>query len=153
MSDQNFSIAIIDENDVEEIAPLFDAYRVFYGKPSELSAVSQYLLKRLSNNDVISFLAKAKDGTPAGFTNIYPTFSSVSMGINWVLNDLFVLPDFRRYGLAQKLMNAAQEQAAQNDVKFMSLITNNDNEAAQALYNGQGWENIPYKIYTKQIGD
>ena len=46
-----------------------------------------------------------------GFTQFYPSFSSVSLARIFVLNDLFVHECARRKGVASKLLSAATEFA------------------------------------------
>src|SRR5687767_8033982 len=79
------------------LAPLFDAYRQFYYQPPDLPAALGFLQQRLSNRDSAIFLAL--DGEAgAGFVQLYPSFSSVSLRRLWILNDLFVAPAFRQQG-------------------------------------------------------
>ena len=64
--------------DLVDIAPLFDSYRQFYGKESNLDAAQQFLRDRFNHGESTIFLAF--DGAkPIGFTQLYPSFSSVSM--------------------------------------------------------------------------
>jgi len=76
--------------DLEAIVPLFDGYRQFYGQPSELDRVRAFLKERLARGDAVLLIAEA-DGRALGFTQLYPSFSSVSMAPIFGLNDLFVV--------------------------------------------------------------
>ncbi|MCG9690005.1 GNAT family N-acetyltransferase, partial [Vibrio tubiashii] len=78
--------ARIEQLDV--ISPLFDAYRVFYGQESNLSVAREFIESRLNNNESVIFLALDDEGNGLGFTQLYPSFSSVSAARTWVLNDL-----------------------------------------------------------------
>ena len=76
-------------DDLELIAPLFDAYRQFYREPADPDGARQFLLRRFEHNQSVIFLAL--DGSfPIGFTQLYPSFSSTAMGRILILNDLFV---------------------------------------------------------------
>lgn len=77
-------------------------------------------------------------GTIAGFVLLYPSFSSVSMGSIWVLNDLFVHRDHRKQGIARKLMQAAQTFASETGAIRITLSTAINNTQAQALYESEG---------------
>jgi GNAT superfamily N-acetyltransferase len=98
---------------VEEVAlaaPLFDAYRQFYGQRRDLSGAATFLTERLSRGESVLFLAL--DGeVPTGFVHLYPSFSSVRMRPIWILNDLFVAETARRRGVARQLMDAARKVA------------------------------------------
>lgn len=153
MPHQKFTIKNIEINDVDKLVPLFNAYRVFYKQPSDLGAASKYLSTRLTNNEMISFLALAEDNTPAGFINVYPTLSSVSLSHTWILNDLFIAPDYRRMGLAEDLMQEVKNKAKANGVSSMRLVTTPDNENAQKLYKKQGWALNYYLTFTTKTGE
>jgi len=131
-------------SDLELIIPLFDMYRTFYGQPSAPDAARQFLGERLRRDESFIFLALVAS-RPAGFVQLYPTFSSVTMKRDWVLNDLFVHPDHRRRGVGRALMLAAEEFARTHSVgvpqgvKGIELVTENINAAAQSLYQSLGW--------------
>jgi len=72
---------------LDVIAPLFDAYRVFYKQASNLDAAKAFLHERLKNKESVIYLA-IKDSKAVGFTQLYPLFSSVSMERMFILNDL-----------------------------------------------------------------
>ena len=92
--------------DVPSLAPLFDAYRVFYGQPSDLRLAEKFLFDRLrANESVIFFCRQSFSNSPAGFTQLYASFSSVAAGRIWILNDRFVCPDARRLGVGRVLID------------------------------------------------
>ena len=101
---------------LNEAYPLFDAYRVFYKQPSNPEAAKNFLAHRLSNNESVIFLAFSNEKA-VGFTQLYPTFSSVSLERMFVLNDLFVLPDYRKNGVASLLLNKQRNFAKLKTLK------------------------------------
>ena len=125
-------------DDLKDLAPLFDGYRRFYGQPSDLARASQFLADRLAAGDSVIFLAK-QDGEPIGFTQLYPTFSSVRTARTFILNDLFVAPDARGTGAGRKLLETARTYAREAGATRISLSTARDNLAAQQLYRDDGW--------------
>lgn len=120
-------------NHLEDTSRLFDQYRVFYQQSSDLEAAKQFLKERLENKDSVIFLAQSDDHA-VGFTQLYPSFSSVAMKSIWILNYLFVKQDFRRQGVAQLLMNAAESFARANGAIRVVLATQHSNTGAQSLY-------------------
>ncbi len=125
------------------VAPLFDAYRVFYEQPSDLPAARDFLRERIERDESVIFLAIVQAGqreSTAGFTQLYPVFSSVSLRSAWILNDLFVDADHRRLGIARLLLECAAEFAAQAGACYLELATAIDNRPAQALYESVGWK-------------
>jgi ribosomal protein S18 acetylase RimI-like enzyme len=126
-------------SDLESIATLLDAYRQFYGRSSDITAARAFLLERLNQGESVIFVAFL--GTdPVGFTQLYPSFSSVSLARIFILNDLFVSPNVRKKGVAKKLMHAAAEFAKSMGAVRMSLSTSVSNQTAQALYESMDWQ-------------
>lgn len=123
---------------VDLIAPLFDGYRRFYGQPSDLARARDYLRERLDRGESVLFLA-VQDRAGLGFTQLYPSFSSVSMKRLWVLNDLYVAAEARKQGVAAALLERARRFAVETGAKGLVLETALDNHPAQRLYERHGW--------------
>jgi ribosomal protein S18 acetylase RimI-like enzyme len=125
--------------DTTAVAPLFDAYRQFYGKPADPVLAARFIGERLANDESAIFVAENGDGQAVGFVQLYPSFSSVSAARVYVLNDLFIAPQARRGSVARRLMDAAADYARGHGAIRLSLSTGTANLAAQALYESQGW--------------
>jgi ribosomal protein S18 acetylase RimI-like enzyme len=128
-------------DDLDTVARLFDLYRVFYGKPSDPALAREFIQARLTRGESVILLAQL-DREAVGFTQLYPAFSSVSATQVWVLNDLLVLPEARRHGVARALLTAAADFARDEGALRLELETDHDNVTAQALYHAMGW--TPY---------
>ncbi len=128
-----------NSNDLSQLSELFDGYRQFYQQDADLKGANEFLSKRLENQQSVIFVVES-NGQLLGFTQLFPSFSSVSMQRLWVLNDLFVAAAARQQGVAQKLMEAAKHFAQETNSKGLSLETDLDNIAAQKLYDGLGYE-------------
>src|SRR5687768_17229213 len=124
--------------DVDAVADLFDAYRMWYHQASDIDRAKQFLTDRFRNAESVVFVAE-ESGKLIGFTQLYPIFSSVSMMRTWLLNDLFVAEDHRGKGIASNLLNAAKQHGCETGSKWLMLQTSCDNHAAQALYEKTGW--------------
>lgn len=124
---------------LETLVPLFDAYRVFYGYPSDEAAARSYLRERIARAQSVLFLALDADGSGLGFTQLYPTFSSTQLKNIWILNDLFVTPEARQGGVARALMEQARQLAIRTNAAELMLSTAVDNVKAQALYELLGY--------------
>jgi GNAT superfamily N-acetyltransferase len=135
----NISVRQAVLSDLEFIAPLFDDYRQFYRGESDVCAAHAFLSARFNYGDSVLFIAF--DGnTPAGFTQLYPSYSSVSLARIFILNDLFVNKSARRKGVGSKLLSASVAYASALGAAYVSLATETTNKAAQALYQSAGWE-------------
>jgi ribosomal protein S18 acetylase RimI-like enzyme len=126
---------------INMIAPLFDSYRKFYGKSSDLNASADFLSARISSNESVIFLAIDElQNNPAGFVQLYPLFSSVEMKRLWLLNDLFVEENYRRQSVAQRLLDESKQLAKSTKAKGVVLETHISNTEAQTLYLKTGFE-------------
>ena len=128
---------------IAELADLFDEYRVFYGQPRDRIGAEAFIGERVARGESVIFLARASvDGetVPLGFTQLYPSFSSVSMKRLWILNDLFVRPVARRSGVARALLDRATQLARDTGARGVILETTMDNHEAQALYDSYGYK-------------
>ena len=125
--------------DLPVLAPLFDGYRRFYGRPADVAAAQTFLRERFDHGESVIFLAHAA-GAPAGFTQLYPSFSSVSLARVFILNDLFVAPSHRRSGVGSSLLQAATDHARTLGAVRVSLNTDVANTTAQATYEAGGWK-------------
>ena len=76
------------EEHIPILIPLLDKYRVFYGQRSDKQAAQSFLENRMKNKDSVIFIA-FYEGSPAGFTQLYSSFSSVSLKPIFILNDLY----------------------------------------------------------------
>ena len=139
MEMSGFEIVRAGHEHLDGLAALFDAYRVFYERPSDVAAARRFLHERLSNLESVVFLALDGEGEGLGFTQLYPSFSSVSLCRLWILYDLFVAPGARRLGVGRALMEKAHEFAAETGGGFVELSTAKDNYQAQALYESLGY--------------
>jgi ribosomal protein S18 acetylase RimI-like enzyme len=126
-------------SDVDVLAPLFDAYRGFYGRPPDPPLTRRFLSERLTRGESVILLA-VDETTLCGFTQLYPLFSSLRCRPIWILSDLFVAPDRRGGGVGRSLMEAAHAFARAQGAASIELDTAHTNTAAQALYESLGYE-------------
>jgi GNAT superfamily N-acetyltransferase len=139
--------------DLDLVAPLFDAYRQFYRKPGDTELARRFLRDRLENGQSVIFLVLLPDGAAAGFTQLYPSFSSASAARIFILNDLFVEPKFRRMGAGAALLAAARVFAERAGAIRLTLSTEITNESAQALYESCGWtRQTDFYVYNLSLG-
>jgi ribosomal protein S18 acetylase RimI-like enzyme len=126
--------------DVDAIAPLFDSYRQFYGKASDLGLARQFIAERLERRESIVFVAETYESGAVGFTQLYPSFSSARAARIYILNDLYVRADARRLGAGRQLLDAAAEFGRASGAVRLSLSTALTNTPAQKLYESMGWK-------------
>jgi len=143
--------AISPAADALIIAPLFNAYRMFYGQRSNIGGAVAFIRERLEGGESVIFVALDGD-TAVGFTQLYPIFSSVGMQRTWLLNDLFVAEAHRGTGIATALLEAAKEHGRQTNSRWLMLQTATNNLTAQKVYENNGWKkDNDYCVYNFRL--
>ncbi|QDP39902.1 GNAT family N-acetyltransferase [Radiobacillus deserti] len=127
--------------DLEGITPLFNAYRVFYKQTSNISAAKAFMKERFIQQDSVIFVA-VEDESYVGFTQLYPSFSSVAMKKTFILNDLYVDERVRGKRIGWNLLEAAKDYTYEVGAKGLTLETGHDNFRAQGLYEKFGYQLI-----------
>jgi ribosomal protein S18 acetylase RimI-like enzyme len=136
---------------LEEVSKLFDQYRVFYKSSSDLESAKKFIQERLQKDDSMIFVV-SNEGYLVGFTQLYPSFSSVSMKRVWILNDLFVEESYRKKGIAKSLISAAENFAKETGAARIILSTQVSNITAQSLYESLGYiKNKDFYHYALQL--
>jgi ribosomal protein S18 acetylase RimI-like enzyme len=126
-------------DDLDQLVPLFDGYRQFYRYSSDVTAVRAFLSQRLTQTDSVIFVAREQTAA-IGFTQLYPSFSSLWMTRLFVLSDLFVDKASRKLGAGRLLLEAAAQYARSAGARYLTLETARTNLAAQSLYERCGWK-------------
>ena len=129
----------MDFNEIEEVSNLFNLYRQFYGKESNSELAKDFLKERFKYNQSIVFVAQIELKI-VGFAQIYTTFSSLSVSTCYILNDLFVLEEYRNSGIGRKLIKKVEEYSKYLGASSVRLSTAWDNYMAQKLYESRGWK-------------
>lgn len=144
-----FQVLRGDTSHLDALAGLFDAYRRFYGQPSDPARAREFLAERLVYDQSAVFIALDGNGeAPLGFTQLYPLFSSVRAAPMWLLNDLYVVRAARGRGIGAALLERAREHARETGACGLMLETAVDNPARR-LYERSGWQQVTdYVCYT-----
>ena len=140
-------------DDLDEVSALFDAYRVFYGYPSDAVAARSYLDQHLRSGTSTILVALSDTGVAVGFTQLYPSFCSLELAPILVLYDLYVSPDARGAGVATALLDAARALGVATGAARLELSTAHTNLTAQRLYESHGWKpDTEYRHYELTLG-
>jgi ribosomal protein S18 acetylase RimI-like enzyme len=139
-------------SDVSAAAPLFAAYREFYGAAYDVEAAAGFLASRLARDESVVLLALDDTGTAVGFCQVYPAFSSIRLAPIWILNDLFVAEPARGSGAVDALLDTAASSALAAGAVAIELSTAHTNTRAQAVYDRHGYElDEVYRSYEKPL--
>jgi ribosomal protein S18 acetylase RimI-like enzyme len=120
--------------DLDQLAVLFDQYRVFYNKETDIENARRFLSDRINNREAEIFVAESADGNLAGFVLLYPLFSSTRMQRLWLLNDLFVHPASRGKHVSVMLIDKAKALSRETRAAGLVLETAKSNTIGNNLY-------------------
>lgn len=150
--ENNIKIIRADITHLNLLAPLFNGYRIFYEYPSDLIKASDFIRERLTNKDSIILIATdMTESNCYGFTQLYPSFTSLGAGKIFILNDLYIDQEHRKNGIARQLMSFVKNYAIKNGYIKIVLQTAIDNEKAQALYVSEGYKKSSGKFVTYSL--
>lgn len=141
-TESSFQVIHAYSTHVDLIAPLFNAYRMFYGRKSNLQRCTQFLHSRVGVRDTAIFFAlegKPPSEKALGFMILYPSFSSVLAHKIWILDDIYVIDKARRRGVAKALIERARRLVSDSGAKRLTLSTGIDNAVSHALYESLGF--------------
>ena len=146
-------ITQVGEEDLEELLPLLRGYCDFYEvSPSDesLLAVSRALIAD-PEREGLQLIARAPDGTAIGFATVYWTWQTLNAARLAVMNDLFIAPEARGGGLADRLIAACRERAAEHGAGELAWQTAKDNHRAQAVYDRIGGSRSEWYDYSLAV--
>ncbi|MEG1524758.1 MAG: GNAT family N-acetyltransferase [Clostridia bacterium] len=111
-------------------------------RPSEDAWLATFDEMIHSDTYVECFLVE-HEGTPAGFALIAKTFSQEAGGMVLWLEELYIQPGYRGFGLGGDLISFLSERYNAT-YKRMRLEIEPENEGAVRLYRRHGFEDYPY---------
>tara|TARA_B100001559_G_scaffold296345_1_gene279381 strand:+ start:89 stop:532 length:444 start_codon:yes stop_codon:yes gene_type:complete len=126
-------------SDLENLSDLFNSYRMFYGKKSDLKVANEFLRSRIENKDSKIFVCDLNNEL-SGFVQLYPIFSSTRVSKYWLLNDLFVDIEKRGKGYSKLLIDRSKELVIESKACGMMLETEKSNDIGNMLYPSTGFK-------------
>jgi GNAT superfamily N-acetyltransferase len=144
------------DDDIEAIVPLMLAYCDFYGVEHPDEAGLTEMAKTLIDapDDKGFLLVAAEDGKPpVGFAACGWKWSSLRGARCVVLEDLYLDPESRGEGTADRLIGEAADIARRNGAVAMLWETQPTNKRAQAVYNRVGGKPETMIEYELVLGD
>ncbi len=133
-------ITLANESHLDELARLFNLYRIFYEQKDDLDRAYDFIKARLVNQQSIVFVAEDDPDQLSGFVQLYPSFCSISTIPILILYDLYVDQNHRGKGIGRLLMNQASKHAKDNGFKRLELSTAITNVIGQSLYESLNYQ-------------
>lgn len=119
---------------LEPLSILFDEYRIFYKCESDLASSKIFVSERITCSDSTIFVAMSEEERLTGFVQLYPLLSSIQMKRLWLLNDLYVNPNFRGLQISVMLIERAKQLARETSSAGLLLETAKSNTIGNSLY-------------------
>ncbi len=146
-------ITRVGEEDLDELLPLLRGYCDFYEvSPSDeaLLAVSRALIAD-PECEGVQLIARTPDGQAVGFATVYWTWQTLNAARLAIMNDLFITKEARGTGLAERLIAACRERAAEHGAGELAWQTAKDNHRAQAVYDRIGGTRSEWYDYSLAV--
>ncbi len=128
-----------DSDGVAAAARLLHDFNVEYDEPSPPPAVLAGRLASLIADDHALVLLVRDDGEPVGVAVVRLWPSLWSEGQEAYLAELYVVPARRGQGFGRELITEAMESARDRGADYAFLITSEDDQLAQRLYEAAGF--------------
>jgi ribosomal protein S18 acetylase RimI-like enzyme len=110
-----------------------------YLQESNIAEAKRFLNERMVKNESVIYIAVEENNNVSAFVQLYPFFTSVGMKRSWLLNDLFVKVEFRKKGLAKKLIEQCKLLVQETNANGLLLETSINNEEGNKLYPSIGF--------------
>jgi GNAT superfamily N-acetyltransferase len=139
--------------DLPDLLGLMRAYCDFYEvEPSDsaLLALSRALIAS-PELEGIQLIARDEDARAVGFATIFWSWDTTEASRIGIMNDLYIAPQARGSGLADRLIEACNECCAQRGGARLEWMTGPENLRAQAVYDRVGGIREPWLIYTLPV--
>ena len=106
----------------------------------------------LTNRHEVVVVADGENGRLAGFVCVQLKKSFCYEDFMPEITEVYVRPDYRRHGVARKMLTFAQEYCKKiYPLHSFELLTGSDNTAAQKLYSALGFECDGEMHMSKQV--
>ena len=103
-------------------------------------------LEAILSNPTVGKLFVAREGRrPVAMASLLYTISTAEGGRAALFEDLVVHPDERKRGIGESLLKHVIEQARAEGILRITLLTDMQNERAQAMYRRAGFVGSPMK--------
>jgi ribosomal protein S18 acetylase RimI-like enzyme len=141
--------------DVPQLVPLVGQYWHFEGLTGFDAASVAPLLERIASHPELGAIWVADaDGELVGYLIAVYMFSLEQRGMMAEIDEFFVAPAARTYGVGAALLDVAESDLAQSGCVCLQLQLGKDNWRARAFYRRHGYqEREGYELLDKRLED
>jgi GNAT superfamily N-acetyltransferase len=148
------TIEPVGSGDVSDLLALMRAYCDFYGESPSDEALIELSGTLIADpqREGVQLIARDPDGGAVGFATVFWSWDTTEASRIGIMNDLFVAPEARGLGLADRLIERCVRLCAERGASRLEWETAPDNARAQAVYARVGGVREPWLVYVKQVG-
>ncbi len=150
---EDYSLEVVSEADLDDLLPLMRAYCDFYETaPSdrELLALSRAVLAD-PEHEGVQVIARDAARTAVGFATVFWSWDTTEATRIGIMNDLYVAPEARGTGLADRLIAWCAERTRARGASRLEWETSPENLRAQAVYDRVGGVREPWLVYSLPV--
>lgn len=145
------TVASVGEGDLEDLLPLMRAYCDFYATaPTDeaLLALSRTLIAE-PELEGVQLIARDRSFRARGFATVFWSWDTTEACRIGVMNDLYLIPEARGAGLAERLIDACLLRCSARGASRLEWQTAPENRRAQAVYGRVGATRESWLTYVK----
>ena len=148
---ENLVIKKLGTDDLELARDFFLFFKDDEGKEKPTALSDTYLANLLGKDDFHVFVAFAGDRFAGGLT-AFELLKYNAEAAEMFLYEIGVEPEYQRHGIATRLIESLKAVCVEKGIREMFVLTEPDNEPAQALYRktgGQGSDFVNFDYVIK----
>lgn len=108
-------------------------------------------VKALENKENIKLMMIENNGDVIGFINLMIIFSVWAGGKSLILDDLFIIEEYRNMGFGKVVMNSLECYARDSGYKRLQFLSEISNKSANDFYKKLGYEFQRMNFYMKYL--
>lgn len=147
------SIEVVGAADLHDLLPLMRAYCDFYNESPSDDALLELSRALIADplGEGTQLIARDQPGAAVGFATVFWSWDTTDASRIGIMNDLFLIPDARGLGLADRLIEACAQRCVERGASRLEWETAPDNLRAQSVYERVGAVREPWQTYVKRV--
>ena len=147
------TIALVSAADLDDLLPLVRAYCDFYETAPTDAALLDLSRALIADpeREGVQLIAREESSRAVGFATVFWSWDTTEGSRIGIMNDLYVTPEARGSGLAERLIAACVERCKTRGASRLEWQTGPENLRAQAVYDRVHGEREPWVVYTLAV--
>ncbi len=139
--------------DKPAVLPLLAALAAQHGVTTQEDVLREAFEHALRNPDAVRFCIAERDRQVIAVASLHGAYSTWSARAYGLVEDVFVLEEARRSGVARALFDFLVEQARRRGYCRLDLAVQSDNAPALGFYQSYGFADTGYLVYRLDLAE